>query len=43
MNWRKPWPRSPSRFPSGTAQSWKESSRVSDACQPSLCIGAEIS
>ena len=43
MNWRKPLPRSPSRFPSGTLAPWNESSRVSDACQPSLCIGAEIS
>ena len=32
----------PSRFPSGTAQSSNESSRVSDARQPSFFIGAEI-
>jgi hypothetical protein len=43
MNCRKPRPRSPRRLPSGTAQERKESSRVSDARQPSLCIGAEIS
>ena len=43
MNCWKPRPRSPSRFPSGTAQSLNESSRVSDACQPSFCIGAEMS
>ena len=38
----KPSPRGPSRFPSGTAQSSNESSRVSDARQPSFFIGAEI-
>ena len=43
MNCWKPWPRSPSRFPSGTRQSRNESSRVSEACQPSFFIGAEIS
>ena len=43
MNWPKPRPRVPSRFPSGTAHEWNESSRVSEACQPSLCIGPEIS
>ena len=42
-NWWKPWPRAPSRFPSGTAQSANVSARVSDAFQPSLCSGAEIS
>ena len=39
----KPWPRAPSRFSSGTGQSTNESARVSDAFQPSLWIGAEIS
>ncbi len=43
MNWWKPRPRVPSRFASGTRQSRKESSRVSEACQPSFFIGAEIS
>ena len=43
MNWWKPLPRGPSRLPSGTAQSLNESSRVSEACQPSFFIGAEIS
>ncbi len=43
MNCWNPWPRSPSRFPSGTAQPWNESSRVSEARQPSLCIGGAIS
>ena len=38
-----PLPRSPSRLPSGTPQSWNESSRVSEARQPSFSIGAEIS
>ena len=42
MNWRKPSPRGPSRFRSGTRAPWKESSRVSDARQPSFCIGGEI-
>ena len=35
-------PRGPSRFPSGTRQSSKESSRVSEARQPIFRIGAEI-
>ena len=43
MNCWKPRPRSPSRFPSGTAQSLNASSRVSDARQPSLWSGAESS
>ena len=42
-NWLNPSPRGPSRFPSGTAQSRNESSRVSEACQPIFSIGAEIS
>src|SRR4029450_2670296 len=40
-NWWKPFPRSPSRLPSGTCTSLNESSRVSDARQPRLRIGGE--
>ena len=43
MNCRKPRPRAPSRFRSGTVQSLKASSRVSEARHPSLRIGGEIS
>ncbi len=42
-NCRKPMPRGPRRFSWGTAQSEKESSRVSDAFQPSFSMGSEIS
>ena len=42
-NCRNPSPRGPSRLPSGTAQSLNESSRVSEARQPILSIGSEIS
>ena len=42
MNWWKPSPRGPSRFSSGTRAPWNESSRVSEARQPSFCIGSEI-
>ena len=38
----KPAPRGPRRFPSGTRAPWNESSRVSEARQPSFCIGSEI-
>ena len=31
------------QVPLGTAAPWNESSRVSDARQPTFCIGAEIS
>src|SRR5436305_931233 len=41
MNCANPRPRSPRRFPSGTAHCANESSRVSDARQPSLCIGPD--
>ena len=42
-NWWKPWPRAPEQVPAGTAQSENESARVSDAFQPILCSGSEIS
>ncbi len=38
-----PCPRVPSRFSSGTAQSVKDSSRVSEDFHPSLCSGADSS
>ena len=40
-NWRKPSPRAPRRFSSGTSTFSNESSRVSEARQPSFFIGAE--
>jgi hypothetical protein len=40
-NCLKPSPRGPRRFPSGTSQSSNESSRVSDARQPSFFIGED--
>ena len=40
MNWRKPAPRGPSRFSSGTRQSSNASGRVSDAFQPILRYGS---
>ena len=42
-NCLKPSPRGPSRLPSGTAASSNDSSRVSDARQPSFFICGEIS
>ena len=39
----KPSPRVPRRFAAGTTQSVNESARVSDAFQPILWIGSEIS
>src|SRR5581483_4845417 len=41
-NWRSPAPRGPSRFSAGTRAPANESSRVSEARQPSFCIGGEI-
>ena len=40
-NWWNPCPRGPSRFPSGTRQPAKLSSRVSDERHPILCSGAD--